>query len=368
MKEHNQFKKSMEAHKHTRPAMGWFCTYTPEEVLHAAGFNTYGIRNSSGREDDDVHLGRNLCSYVHSIFGGALNGDYDFLSGVVISECCECMRRMYDGWQTHAENLSPQFSYQLDVPSVKTGASIDFFRTSIAKYKKAIEDQTGKTITDEALVHSIHVYNKTRGLLSRLNALRKREKPPVSGTMAYEILELCMSTPKEVFNDMFEPYLDYLEQNAPPAFSGFRNRIMIYGGMFNPAVVHYVELEETEGIVVCEDACNGLRYFEGQVDLDAHPDPVMALAARYLERMPCPRIAGDYGERMPENALKLAKEFKVDGVIYYVTKRCENLYWEYPFVKERLVENKFTVKRLEGDISGDIRKREIKSYIELIDF
>lgn len=366
--EHNTFKKSMKAHIYSEPAIGWFCTYTPEEILHAAGFNSYGIRQSSGREDDDVYLGRNLCSFVHSVFGGALNGDYNFLSGVIIAECCECMRRMYDGWQTNKESLSPQFSYQIDVPSVKTEASIEFFSTSVAKYKKAIETQTHKTITDEALIDSIRLFNKTRSLLTRLNELRKRNEPPVSGAQVYDILDLCMTTPKEVFNELFEPYLEYLEQTAPPAFSDFRNRIMIYGGMFNPAVIQYVEREETEGIVVCEDACNGLRYFEGQVDLDTYSDPVMALSARYLQRMPCPRIAGDYGERMPENALKLAQEFKVDGVIYYVTKRCENLYWEYPFVKERLAEHNFTIKRLEGDISGDIRKREIKSFIELIDF
>lgn len=368
MTQHCKFKEALAPHISTGPAMGWFCTYTPEEILHAAGFNSYGIRQSSGREDDDVYLGRNLCSFVHSIFGGALNGDYDFLSGVIISECCECMRRLYDGWNANKENLSPRFAHLLDVPSVNTPASLDYFRTRLASLRQAMETQFGKTITDESLVNSIRVFNTTRSLLNRLYELRKKDKPPVSGVQVSEILSLCMSTPKERFNECFEPYLNHLEQTDIPAFSDFRNRIMIYGGMFNPEVVHYVERTETEGIVVCEDACNGIRYAQGLVDLETFPDPVTALAARYMNRMPCPRIAGDSGELMPENALKLALEYKVDGVIYYVTKRCENLYWEYPFIKEKLAEHKITIKRLEGDISGDIRKREIKSYIELFDF
>lgn len=364
-----QFKISLEEYKFKGPAIGWFCTYTPEEVLHAAGFNTYGIRGSSGHEDDDVYLGRNLCSYIHSIFGGALNNEYDYLDGVIIAHGCECLRRLYDGWIEMKDSIKPHYAYQLDVPHVKTRISIEFFTKEILGYIRAIEKQFDTKITKDALIESIKLYNKTRNLLNRLYQLRKRENPPVSGTQVNEILDLCFSTPKEEFNTRFEPFLETLEEEDNGLFDDYRSRIMIYGGMFNPEIIDFVEREETGGMVVCEDACNGIRYFDTEVKLEGDTDPVYALSRRYLSKMPCPRIAGRrHGDKMPEDLMDLAREYNADGVICYITKRCENLYWEYPFIKESLDSLNIPVKRLEGDISGDIRKREIKSFIELIDF
>lgn len=364
-----EFKETMEGYKKTGPAIGWFCSYTPEEVLHAAGYNTYGIRSSSGHEDDDVHLGRNLCSYVHSIFGGALNGEYDYLDGVVIAHGCECMRRLYDGWISMDGNVRPKFAFQLDIPHVNTQLSVDYFKNVLQDYITHIEKHSKKQITKDSLINSVKVYNKTRSLLKRLYDLRKRNNPPVSGAQVMKILDICLSTPKEKFNEVFEKYLTTMEEKKGGLFSDYRTRIMIYGGMFNPDLISFVESSETQGVVVCEDACNGIRYFEREVDLDVDEDPVKAISRRYLNRMPCPRIAGRRtGEKMPENLLNLVKEYNAEGVIYYVTKRCENLYWEFPFIKKTLDEHNIPLKRLEGDISGDVRKREIKSFIELIEF
>jgi benzoyl-CoA reductase subunit C len=366
---YDQFTHSMEKHRSAGPSIGWFCTYTPEEIIHAAGYTPVGIRLSSGFEDDDVHLGRNMCSFVHSIFGAALNDDLAHLDGVIIPHCCECMRRLYDGWNQWNDSVKPAFAYQLDVPDANTQISLDYFTSVLRRFIRIMEAKSGKKITDESLVKSIQVFNTTRRLLRRLYELRKKNDPPVTGEQVLGILETCMSVPKEIFNAEFETYLSDLENNGKPAFTDYRNRILVYGGMFNPEVIKYVEKDGTGGVVVCEDACNGLRYFDVDVDLSDAVDPVRALGRRYLDKMPCPRMAGRRnGERMPEDLLKLVREYRADGVVYYITKRCENLYWEFPFIKEVLDAHNIPLKRLEGDIAGDIRTREIKSFIELLDF
>jgi benzoyl-CoA reductase/2-hydroxyglutaryl-CoA dehydratase subunit BcrC/BadD/HgdB len=366
---YNQFKQALQPYQNTGPAIGWFCSYTPEEILHAAGFHTYGIKKSSGCEDDDVYLGRSLCSYVHSIFGGALEGRYAYLDGVILPHCCECMRRLYDGWVEWNANVKPRFAYQFSVPTVYTDLSVEYFSRTLRKFREDLERQFGHKIPDEALVHSIHVYNKTRSLLNRLYELRKREKPPVSGTQVLDILDLCLSTPKERFNEHFEPFLEELEATDKGVFDDFRYRILLYGGIYNPAIVRYIEGDGVGGIVTCEDACLGYRYLDSTVDLEADPDPFTALSRRYLGKMPCARMAGDReGERMPADLVRLVREFRADGVIYFATKRCDNLFWEYQFVKDALEAEKIPLKKIEGDIAGDIPQREIRSFIELLDY
>ncbi|MBN2160235.1 MAG: 2-hydroxyacyl-CoA dehydratase [Spirochaetes bacterium] len=367
--DYSTLKQSLEQLRKKGPSIGWFCTYTPEEIIHAAGYTPVGIRVSSGFEDDDVHLGRNMCSFVHSIFGAALNGEYEYLDGVIIPHCCECMRRLYDGWELLNDSVKPRFAYQLDVPDANTQISVEYFTTVLRRFMNAMEDKSQMKITDETLMQSIDIYNETRSLLRRLYDLRKRDNPPVTGEQVLEILDLCMTVPKEDFNREFGAWLAGIEAGSEPAFHDYRSKIAIYGGMFNPEIIKYVEKDGTGGIVVCEDACNGIRYFESAVDLTRDEDPVKALARRYLSKMPCPRMAGRrYGDRMPEDLLKLVQEFRAEGVVYYITKRCENLYWEFPFIKETLDKHNIPLKRLEGDISGDIRTREIKSFIELLDF
>jgi len=66
--------------------------------------------------------------------------------------------------------------------------------------------------------------------------------------------------------------------------------------------------------------------------------------------------------------VKLVREFRADAVIYFATKRCDNLFWEYQFIKDALEKENIPIKKIEGDISGDIPQREIRSFIELLDF
>ena len=359
----------MSGYQNNGPSIGWFCSYTPEEILHAAGFNPIGIKRSSGCEDEDIYLGRSMCSFVHSIFGGALNNKYEYLDGVIIPHCCECMRRLYDGWVEWNDQVSPSFAYQLDVPDFSTDLSIKYFSKNIIRFKEAIEKQYNCEISENSIIESINIYNKTRELLKKMYDLRKRPEPPISGTQVLEILEICMTTQKEIFNEYFEIFIESIAKNPIGYFKDFRYRILIYGGIYNPALVKYIERDGTGGVVVCEDACLGARYFDKQVDLKEGADPYEAISTRYLSKMPCPRMSGRrHGEEMPDNLLELIKEYRADAVVYYITKRCDNLYWEYPVIQELLEKNNIPLKRIEGDISGDIQQREIRSFIEFLDF
>ena len=128
-----------------RPKIGWFCAYTPIEIMDAAGLTPYGIREDWGEAYEDVYLGDSMCSYVRSCLEGALSGAYDFLDEVVIAHSCECMRRLYDAWLFKQEEIKPKRVFFLDVPRVKSEPAMISLRSKSSGSKKKWKHVTGRS-------------------------------------------------------------------------------------------------------------------------------------------------------------------------------------------------------------------------------
>jgi benzoyl-CoA reductase/2-hydroxyglutaryl-CoA dehydratase subunit BcrC/BadD/HgdB len=70
-------------HAEKQKVLGWFCTYTPIELIHAAGFLPVRIYGGT----ITVELAGNLvpnfvCPYMRTSLERALRGEYKYLSGV----------------------------------------------------------------------------------------------------------------------------------------------------------------------------------------------------------------------------------------------------------------------------------------------
>lgn len=64
--------------------VGWICTYVPEEIIHAAGmlpFRVIGGASETSRAD--AFLYSNNCTFVRNCLEQGLNGNLDFLDGIV---------------------------------------------------------------------------------------------------------------------------------------------------------------------------------------------------------------------------------------------------------------------------------------------
>ena len=93
--------------------IGYFCSYVPEEIIHAAGMIPYRMRavDNRGTDRGSVYYSAINCSFVRSCFGKALEGDFSFLDGIVFSNGCDHLRRMYDNWRY--AGTGPRFRHML---------------------------------------------------------------------------------------------------------------------------------------------------------------------------------------------------------------------------------------------------------------
>ena len=334
---------------------GWFCSYTPVEIIDAAGSLPVGIKYDSGAEHEDVLLGDSMCSYVRSCMGGALTNKYDDLNGVVIAHSCECMRRLSDGWGYKQHEIKPDLIHTLDIPKVVSGSSIKFFAGGIKRMKEDLEKKYGE-ISDDAIRKSIQKYNQIRQTFEKIDELRKKEDTAVTGTEIEQLMSEYFSTDPEKFS---KAAFDFYESKKDAVQPADLPRVMIIGGPGNSSLIKTIE--NSGGLSVVENLCTGIRAFAGESE--PKNDPYLELAEIYLEKTPCPRMLGDKARAGIKEISDLAKEYKVDGILYFSMKFCANMQMQWALLKNSDT-SEIPIKVMEGDISSEINEREIHSFIK----
>ena len=72
--------------------IGWLCTYVPEEIILAAGalpIRIIGYSHEANLDDANAHFYINNCTFSRSCLQLGLEGQYDFLDGVVGGSTCD---------------------------------------------------------------------------------------------------------------------------------------------------------------------------------------------------------------------------------------------------------------------------------------
>jgi benzoyl-CoA reductase/2-hydroxyglutaryl-CoA dehydratase subunit BcrC/BadD/HgdB len=344
-----------------RPVVGWFCSYTPLEILQAAGLRTYRIVPGPGRAmaRADTVIDRNFCPYVRTCLGEALEGKYKFLDGLVVVNSCDPMRRLFDVWRY---NVGGDFVRLLDLPRIATGAAADYFRECLARLVGDIEGHFGVKITESALVEAIARQNRVRSGLKEVYLVNRDKDMPLSAAQLHRVVRAADTLPPELFDPLLERLIVEVRNTSGDYRQG--PRLLITGSVLeNPRIVDLVE--ECGGRVVSDDLCTGTRRFwDGVVQAG---DPLSALSRHYLDRVPCPRMKD--ARRRFEHVLAMIDEFGVDGVIFYTLKFCDPYLYDVPLLKARLAERGIPGLQLEGDFTpgtlGRVRTR-IEAFIEML--
>jgi benzoyl-CoA reductase/2-hydroxyglutaryl-CoA dehydratase subunit BcrC/BadD/HgdB len=324
------------------PKIGWVSIETPEEIFLAAGVIPFRITGELEADTTDAgaRLSNNYCSYVLSCLSEGLAGEYDFADGVIFADACDMRKRLWEAWTRDIPSCA---SYFLELPNDASDISKQYFALQLRKLIKALECRYGRAISEKSLRESIETCNRSRRLLQRLYQYKKRVRQLLSGEESIQIVKAATTGLKEHFNAKMSILLDALEAVEQP-LTRKRHRVMICGSYFD----HKGIIDTIEGAgadLVCEDISNGVKYFEGQIDLNA--EPVAAIADYYLEKNTSARRL-DTDVRL-QHMLGLVQEYKVDSIIYYALKFCDTNLHDYPYIKQRLREEKIPVLFIEGE-------------------
>jgi benzoyl-CoA reductase subunit C len=124
-------------------------------------------------------------------------------------------------------------------------------------------------------------------------------------------------------------------------------------------------VEESGGNVVVDDIDIGSRYYFSAVDENA--EPLRALAERYLRKVPCP--CKHPAETRFYHILKLAKDYRVKGVILLTQKYCDTHLYDRPWLESSLKDNGIPVLIVDHSDTGWTGgkfKTMVQAFIEMV--
>jgi len=343
-----------------KKVVGHRCLYVPEEIIHAAGmlpYPTFGTPEPITKADS--YFQPCVCEFIRNLFDLGLDRKFDFLDSLILCNTCDGVRHLKSMWSTYIDSVP---CYIINNPQKMYDESgFKFYRHELEMFKGMMEDLSGNKITDESLRKSIELFDETRRLLKELYMLRKRDVPPISGSEALIVSMASMLMPKEKANPLLRQLIDEVKTREIENADG--PRILITGSIIdNPALIQLVE--DMGGVVVVDDLCSSMKYF--WYETKPNPDPMDAIVKFNLERAVC---ACMHPSQQRFDYLKeLAREFKVDGIIYFLIKYCHTFTYESPTYQEKLEEETPTLT-LEVDHSlsglGQLRTR-VQAFIEML--
>ncbi|TEU15434.1 MAG: 2-hydroxyacyl-CoA dehydratase, partial [Anaerolineales bacterium] len=293
-----------------RQAMGYICTYTPEEVIQAAGFTPVRLRTGPELPTQaEAHLQSFTCALCRSVLHQALRGDLAFLSGLVFPHTCDTLQVLADVWR---ENLPELFVATVVQPlNLGLSSARPYLVTELQRFRQSLAGFSGQPISDDSLRASIRLHNETRRLLSQLDNQRSR----LTARGFYATIEASMVMPKEQFNPLAAELVELLSEKAPRQRGP---RLILVGPVLDDPTVLDI-MDDLGACVVGDDLCTGSRYFDQPAAETEGGNPIEALADRYLKRWPCPTKHSPHWQR-GEHLLELVEERKADGLVFTLQK------------------------------------------------
>lgn len=351
--------------KNGHKKIGYFCCYTPAELLNAAGVKH--LRLFKGGDPKTASQGEFFtqsiaCDFSKSCIGAFQGGDplYLALDRIYNFHTCAAMKR--------ASEVTDQFvpTQMLTLPKLRSeSASRAFFRNELGVFQRSLEELAGKAITDDDVRQQVVLYNQLRRLLKKFSDLRKRPTPLLTGQEFLDLVRAYYYLPPEELLPNYERL--YRQLRDTPDRGKRPVRVMVSGSIVADGDRRLLEIIENESgaRVVVEDHCTGLRPF--YYTIRETGDPLQALADGYLDQAPCARMKPLTDS--VEFSTRLAQEYDVEGVVFVSLKFCAC----YGIPQKNFIEAfqrlKIPVLAISGDYSqsdhGQLKTR-IDTFIDVL--
>ena len=315
---------------------GTFCTFTPCELMDAAGVHPVSLCGMSPEPIPAAErdLPKNLCPLIKSSYGFAVTDTcpYTYFSDLIVGETtCDGKKKMY-------ELLGKMKDvYVLHLPQgIDREYALEQWISELYRFRAKLEEKFGVTITDDALREAARLRNQLRQAQTALMELQRLDPPPFSGLELYRLLDglgfsFDLHASLEKLTVLAAQLKRDYDAGARPVPTG-RKRILITGCPIGGVLEKTVKVvEDNGGVVVCYENCSGIKPSRYLVDTEAE-DIMAAIARRYLN-IGC-AVMTPNPQRM-ELLPRLAEEFKADGILDIDLQTC------HPYTVER-----FEIKQL----------------------
>ncbi len=315
---------------------GTFCTFTPCELMDAAGVHPVSLCGMSPEPIPaaEKDLPKNLCPLIKSSYGFAVSDTcpYTYFADLIVGETtCDGKKKMYE----LLGRLKDVYILQLP-QGIDREYTLEMWTKELHRFKGVLEEKFQVAITDERLREASELRNQLRRARTALMELQKLDPPPFSGLDLYKLMDGLgfsfdlQDNLRKLTTLTAQLQSDYAA-GARPVPDG-QKRILVTGCPIGGVLEKTVKVvEENGGVVVCFENCGGIKPTRYLVDTQAE-DIMAAIAERYLN-IGC-AVMTPNTKRM-ETLPQLVEEFNIDGILEIELQTCQ------PYIVER-----FEIKKL----------------------
>lgn len=320
--------------------VGIFCTYTPIELIMAAGAVPVSL---CGQSDEPIAaaekvLPKNLCPLIKSSYGYAYTDTCPFFyfADMILAETtCDGKKKMYELMG------KIKYTHVMQLPPGRLGkGAYDSWKLEMYEAKKVLEKQFDVKITDDMLSDAIKKKNEERKALIDFFEVGKLNPSPISG---YEINTITDSS-QYIFDieeriEFFKNRTKELKEKFEKEYNGKTNnrpRILVTGcpsGGVREKVIKTIE--DLGADIVAFESCSGVR--EKMDFVDENINPYDALTKKYLN-VSCSVMSPNTGRF--DSLDNMIDEYQVDGVVEIILHACHTFNVESYEVKKFVTQEK----------------------------
>ena len=289
--------------------------YVPEELIWASGAIPVGL-NKGGNYNAVLksieYIPRFFDTFSRSQIGyWALEDPLYRLPDLIVVPCTDkSIESIADCWEMWTETKVFKFGIPHNIDS---DHAFQYYLDGLRLLKQELEKLTGQSITEATLKKEIDSSNRMRYLLRDICKMRKSERPPISGKDFIKLNHASFNLDK----DLMITSMEFLSEELKGKQGNKGPRILLIGSTIAEGDYKVYDLLESAGAdVVIEDFSEGLRPYRGEVQ--SNGDLVKSLAEYcFMKRQPLPAFFRPATEKRLTALLKLARDYKVDGILWY---------------------------------------------------
>ena len=317
----------------------------PEELIHAAGLHPFLILGTNEPiRHSAALLPDNSCSLARSNLELVVGYQGAFFDGFILSQVCDTTQHLCDIWKRKFPDH--YFENFLAPRQVARPSSRDWYTQECRRLRVALEQYTGREITDEDLWTSFRLYNENRSLLRRLYDIKREAPALMTNREFFDLVKATFFMDKEEHNRLLQEIVDWAEGDKGNFTDqdGYCKTIMA-GIVVEPPHI-YDMIDEVKGTIVGDNLCTASRYIYH--DLDTGSDPEEAMAERHMGK-PHFSPVNENVERIYNDLLALYRTEGAEAILYCHIKYCESQDYDLPDIKAAMREEGIPFLELETE-------------------
>ena len=359
-----------------RLALGYTCYHVPEVLMNLG--NCFSVRlrapNTGSVDIATYYMANSACEYSRALLERSIEGNYNFLDGLLGVDVCEPMNRAMENMALlHLHDDHEKFvRCYLDIPYADDEDCVEHLKEQLTrKILNPLHEVYGVDISDAAIREAVQKYNRVCEVVSKIGAFRKELNPVITGSEFHKICLVSFVCPKDLILPYLEETLEELKTREPDPVSKYKARVGIVGSEIDDPT--FIELvEESGALVVFDRFCYGSIPGRNPILLTDEEDALTQICRQNLRETECPRNCAYHKlNYRKEHVKQLHDEYKADGVIYEQMKFCT--YWSFErTLASHIMPEEYGIHVLSIDrpyiarSSGQLRTR-VQAFVESLE-